>query len=189
MVSKKQPTTPYVPPITKKLEERGGGPSTPASSLLHRMGVREVDDDVIAVVAWTLSHFQPKPDTGALWEIPDVRARNNMGRSGLMKRIERELLDDLGLEWFEEPMGGLVLQPKEEYRVSKPTKRKPQEVNLEDLLKKHGGWHDAERYYFPSVTARDAWYAEMKAAQHHDNAEFVLSKTVIKRGGKAPRKA
>lgn len=97
MASKKatQAFAPYTPPVILRLEAHGhGGPSTPASSLLHRMGRREVDEEVVAVVAWALSNFGMRPS------------------EFITKRMENELLDDLGLEWRENPMGGTYLAPK-----------------------------------------------------------------------------
>lgn len=105
---------PYVPPTIKRLEERGGGPITPASSLLHRMGKREVDDEVIAVVAWTLSHFTAKPHYNSCWDMGDAEKKCKTAAK-LIERIEKELLDDLGLEWKEERMGGIVLCVKSQF--------------------------------------------------------------------------
>lgn len=108
-------TRPYVPPVQKRLEERGGGPSTPASSLLHRMAKREVDEEVIAVVAWTLSHFSAKPHYNSCWDMAEAEKRAKTSAK-LIERIEKELLDDLGLEWHEERMGGQILRPKLEFQ-------------------------------------------------------------------------
>lgn len=104
---------PYIPPVIERLEERGGGPITPASSLLHRMGKREVDEEVIEVVAWATSYFSPIPTTDSFW---DPRGKEKLSRPKIAERLAQELLDDLGLEWIQTPMGGLVLRPKAEHR-------------------------------------------------------------------------
>lgn len=116
MASNKQTIKPYIPPVQKRLDERGGGPLTPAASLLSRMGRREVDEEVIAVVAWTLSHFSAKPHYNSCWDMGEAEKKARTSAK-LIERIEKELLDDLGLEWFEEPMGGFILRPKAEYRA------------------------------------------------------------------------
>lgn len=179
-MASKQTITPFVPPVTKRLEERGGGPSTPASSLLHRMGVREVDDDVIAVVAWALSHFSAKPTVTALWDLGKSASARGLRPPQLTARVEKELLDDLGLEWKETPMGGLLLVPKAEYLSAK----KPKPMEYSKVLAKHGGWNDSERYYFPSAAKRDAFIAELRAAGHSATAELVLAHATIKSGGR-----
>jgi hypothetical protein len=93
--AKKPAFNSYKPPIIQKLDKHGGGPSKPSSSLLLRMGKREVDEEVVAVVAWALSFSSPE----------------------FREQVGCELLDDLGLEWQEMPMGGLTLQPKKEFRA------------------------------------------------------------------------
>jgi hypothetical protein len=104
---------PYTPPIITKLNERRGGPSTPASSLLHRLNKNQVDADIIAVAAWAVSFFQAKPALSSLWG--PVKGAERISGPKLAEKIEAEFLDDLGLEWKKEPMGGYCLQPKAEF--------------------------------------------------------------------------
>lgn len=175
MASKKE-TKPYIPPIIKRLDERGGGPLTPAASLLSRMGTREVDDEVIAVVAWALSFFQPLPDRTSLWEMPPPRPI--LAPGDIRLRVERELLNDLGLEWFEEPMGGQVLRPKEEFQGKA-------KLTLPEMARQHGGWEEGNRWYFPSARAKDDFAREATSYTAKADVERILSNLTIKRGGKA----
>lgn len=124
MASKKatRAFAPYKPPVILRLEAAGGGPTTPASSLLHRMGKREVDEEVVAVVAWTLSHFRAKPAPSACWDI-EAASKEKSGNK-LIERIEKELLDDLGLEWQEDRMGFTHLVPKAPAVEPLPTGKK-----------------------------------------------------------------
>lgn len=102
MASNEETFAPYKPPIVLKMEQAGGGPETPASSLLWRLGTQEVTPEVIAVVAWALSFMVSRH--------PKQRDRAD-GRS----QFEQDLLDELGLEWALSPMGAAFLQPKAEY--------------------------------------------------------------------------
>lgn len=85
--------TPYRPPVLLAHDKNGGGPATPASSLVLRLSPDgTVTPNVIAAAAWALSYMRPMP-----------ASREDL------------LLRELGLEWKETPMGARLLQPKPEY--------------------------------------------------------------------------
>jgi hypothetical protein len=92
---------PYVPPCYRE-----SGPVNPAIDLLHRVSDgKHVTPQVVAVVAWALTHFY-------IFPTEDTRTKKRMTLKEHEEAETQKLLDDLGLEWKEMPMGGTRLQPK-----------------------------------------------------------------------------
>lgn len=174
---------PYEPPVIIRLNASGGAMrTTPASSLLSRLHTERVDDEVISVVAWALSFFTAKAKVANLRD-PASAGKLKDGGTLLTARLEQELLDELGLEWEEDPMGAVHLVPKAEFRIERTDPKQwaaPPASACKPGESVYGVWRRGHKGAFMGTV--NATSAEDAVTQYAAWAEMDAGELVAHRG-------